>query len=105
MPTTKEYIIQNGQYICGKFSKATKDQRNITRHLQICKHKVEKSLYKCPLCPRTERFKCRSEKHMKQHPSQASKTCPNCHASFKRINHFQNHENACKGNNEGNVND
>ena len=100
---TKEYSIQNGQYICGKCSKAIKHQSNIKRHLQICKNKVEKSLCKCPLCPRTEGFKCQLEKHMKQHPSQASKTCPNCHVSFKRINHFQNHEIVCKGNNEGNV--
>ena len=52
---TKEYSIQNGQYICGKCSKAIKHQSDIKRHLQIWK---EKSLYKCPLCPRTERFKC-----------------------------------------------
>ena len=102
---TKEYSIQNGLYVCRKCSKAIKHLSNIKRHLQIYKNKVKKSLYKCPLCPTTERFRCRLEKHIKQHASQASKTCPNCHASFKRINHFQNHEIACKGNNEGNVND
>ena len=102
---TKEYSIQNGQYTCGKYSKKIKHQSNIKRYLQICKNKVKKSLYKCALCPRTERFKCRLENHMKQHASQASKTCPNCHASFKRIDHFQNHEIVCNDNNEGNVND
>ena len=102
---TKEYSIQNGQYICGKCSKAIKHQSDIKRHLQIWKDKDEKSLYKCPLCPRTERFKCWLEKYMKQHALQTSKTCPNCHASFKRIDHFQNHQIVCKGNNEGNVND
>ena len=55
---TKEYSIQNGQYACGKCSKKVKHQSNIKRHLQICKNKVKKSLYKCALCPRTERFKC-----------------------------------------------
>ena len=44
-------------------------------------------------------------KNMKQHASQASKTCSNYHASFRKIEHFQNHEIVCKGNNEGKVND
>ena len=68
--STKEYSIQNGQCVCGKCYKAIKHQSNIKRHLQVCKNKVEKSLYKCALCPRTEEFKCRLEKHMKQHASQ-----------------------------------
>ena len=100
---TKEYSIQNGQYVCGKCSKAIKYQSNIKRHLQICKNKVKKSLYKCPLCPRTERFKCRLEKHVKQHASQAS--IKNLSKLPWKIDHFQNHEIVCKGNNEGNVND
>ena len=62
-------------------------------------------MYKCPLCPRIQRFKYQLEKYMKQHASQVSKTYPNCHASFKRIDRFQNHEIVCKVNNERNVND
>ena len=42
-------------------------------------------------------------KNMKQHASQASKTCSNYHTSFRKIEHFQNHEIVCKGNNEGKV--
>ena len=37
--------------------------------------------------------------------SPASKTCPNCHASFKRIDHFQNHKIVCDNNNESSMND
>ena len=101
---TEKYSIQNGQYVCRKCSNATQHLSNMKRDLQICKNKVEKSLYKCPLCPRTARFKCWLEKH-ETNASQVSKTCPNCHASFKTIDHFQNHEIVCKGNNEGNIND
>ena len=71
--STEEYSIQNGQCVCGKCYKAIKHQSNIKRHLQVCKNKVEKSLYKCALCPRTEQFKCRLEKHMKQHASRGIK--------------------------------
>ena len=103
--STKEYSIQNGQCVCGKCYKAIKHQSNIKRHLQVCKNKVEKSLYKCALCPRTEQFKCRLKKHMKQHASQASKAFPNCHASSKRISHFQNHKIVCDNSNEQSMND
>ena len=75
---TKEYCIQNGQYVCGKCSKAIKHQSNIKRNLQKCKNKVDKSLYKCPLYPGTERFKCWLEKtwsnmhHRHQKPVQTT---------------------------------
>ena len=62
-------------------------------------------MYKCALCPRTEQFKYRLKKHMKQHASQASKAFPNCHASSKRISHFQNHKIVCDNSNEQSMND
>ena len=62
-------------------------------------------MYKPALFPRTDRLKYRLEKHIKQHASQASKICLNCHTSFNRVDHFQNHKIVCDNNNQRSKND
>ena len=86
----------NDVYVCKECNTEIRHRNNVSRHLKVCKvKKVQKQKYSCNICQKIFLFKSKLERHIVTH-SRPNFECQYCSKSFKREDHYVNHQTHCE---------
>ena len=92
---SQKIVKRDDIYLCLECNTEIKHRNNINRHKKLCENRKTKQIFSCEMCEKVFMYKSKYERHKLIHQKE-SFICKNCSKSFKRANHFMNHEAHCE---------